>query len=54
MVHDKASMRALVDRVKTIRVGAALFRDIDPDLEAFISVDMPDKYAESLRQLKRR
>ena len=31
----------LLDRVRTKRVDAAMFRDIDPDLETFISVDTP-------------
>ena len=35
----------LLDRVHTKRVDAAAFRDIDPNLETFISVDTPEKYA---------
>jgi molybdenum cofactor guanylyltransferase len=35
---------ALVDRVKTKRVDAALLRDIDPDLETFFSCDTPEAY----------
>jgi molybdenum cofactor guanylyltransferase len=38
----------LLDRVQTKRVDAAMFRDIDPDLDTFISVDTPEKYAEAL------
>jgi molybdopterin-guanine dinucleotide biosynthesis protein A len=41
----------LLDRVQTKRVDAAEFRDIDPDLETFISVDTPDKYADAVRRL---
>ena len=37
----------LLDQIKTKRVDAALFRDIDPDLETFISVDTPEKYADA-------
>ena len=35
----------LLDQVQTKRVDAALFRDIDPHLVTFISVDTPEKYA---------
>jgi len=34
----------LLDRIETKRVDAALLRDIDPDLETFVSVDTADKY----------
>lgn len=37
----------LLDRVQTKRVDAAVFRDIDPNLETFISVDTPEKYADA-------
>ena len=36
----------LLDRVDVRRVDAAVFRDIDPDLETFISVDTPGQYGE--------
>ncbi len=36
---------ALLDRVKTTRVEAALFRDLDPDLESFVSCNTPEAYA---------
>jgi molybdenum cofactor guanylyltransferase len=39
----------LLDQVKTKRVDAGLLRDIDPDLETFLSVDTPEKYALALR-----
>ena len=35
----------LLDQMTTKRVDAAVFRDIDPDLDTFISVDTPEKYA---------
>ena len=38
----------LLDNVQTKRVDAALLRDIDPDLETFISVDTPEKYRAAL------
>ena len=34
----------LLDRVQTKRVDAAVFRDIDPDLDTFVSCDTADKY----------
>ena len=34
----------LLDRVQTKRVDAALLRDIDPELDTFVSVDTADKY----------
>jgi molybdopterin-guanine dinucleotide biosynthesis protein A len=39
----------LLDAVKTKRVDAALFRAIDPNLDTFLSVDTPEKYADALR-----
>ena len=41
----------LLDQVKTKRVDAALLRDIDPDLETFLSVDTPEKYEVALKTL---
>jgi len=38
----------LIDRVQTKRVDAALLRDIDPDLDTFISVDTPEAYRAAL------
>ena len=35
---------ALLDRVVTKRVDAAVFRDLDPDLESFISCDTPEDF----------
>ncbi len=37
----------LLEVVRTKRVDAAVFRDIDPNLETFISVDTPEKYADA-------
>ncbi len=41
----------LLDRVTTKRVDAAVFRDIDPDLETFISLDTPEAYAAAVARL---
>lgn len=38
----------LLDQVDTKRIDAAVFRDIDPELETFVSVDTPEKYAAAL------
>ena len=35
----------LLDRVQTKRVEAAVFRDLDPDLESFVSCNTPEAYA---------
>lgn len=34
---------ALLDRVQTKRVEAAMFRDLDPDLESFVSCNTPEE-----------
>ena len=47
---ERRVMRFL-DQIKTKRVDAALFRDLDPDLETFISVDTPEKYAAAVARL---
>ena len=41
----------LLDQIETKRVDAASFRDIDPNLETFISVDTPEKYADAVIRL---
>jgi hypothetical protein len=41
----------LLEQVRTKRVDAAVFRDIDPNLETFISVDTPEKYADAVARL---
>lgn len=43
---------ALLDRVATKRVDAAVFRDLDPDLQSFISCDTPEAYQQALVRLK--
>lgn len=42
----------LVDQVQTKRVDAALFRDIDPDLNTFKSCDTPEAYQSALETLR--
>lgn len=42
----------LLDRVQTKRVDAAAFRDIDPELETFVSVDTPDKLDAALPKIR--
>lgn len=42
----------LLDRVKVKRVDAAAFRDIDPTLESFTSIDTPEKYRAVLHNLR--
>ena len=42
---------ALLDRVATTRVDAAVFRDLDPDLEGLISCDTPEAYQQALLRL---
>jgi len=43
---------ALLDRVQTKRVDAAVFRDIDPDLDSFASCNTPEAYRQALVRLK--
>jgi len=43
---------ALVDRIKTKRVDAALLRDIDPNLETFFSCDTPEAYKQLMQNPK--
>jgi molybdopterin-guanine dinucleotide biosynthesis protein A len=40
----------LLDRVKTQRIDASLFHDIDPELQTFISVDTPEAYRNALQR----
>ena len=40
---------ALLDRVLTKRVDAAAFRDIDPNLDSFISCDTPEEFSAALK-----
>lgn len=39
----------LLDRVQTTRVDGAAFRDIDPNLETFLSCDTPETYQSALK-----
>ena len=40
---------ALLDRVATKRVDATALRDLDPDLESFISCDTPEEFSAALK-----
>jgi molybdopterin-guanine dinucleotide biosynthesis protein A len=42
-------LMTLLDRVQTKRVDAAVFRDIDPQLDTFLSCDTPEAYQQALR-----
>lgn len=42
----------LLDRVQTKRVDAAVFRDIDPNLDTFVSCNTPDELQRALVRLK--
>ena len=46
--------RALLEHAHTKRVDAAVFRDIDPELESFLSCDTPAAYEEALRRVEER
>jgi molybdopterin-guanine dinucleotide biosynthesis protein A len=52
LAHGDRSVMGLLDIIKTKRVDAAAFRDIDPNLETFISVDTPEKYADAIKRLE--
>ena len=41
----------LLEQVPTMRVDAESLRDIDPNLDTFLSVDTPEKYVAALRTL---
>jgi molybdopterin-guanine dinucleotide biosynthesis protein A len=45
---DERRVMALLDRVNVKRVDAASFRDIDPQLESFVSCDTPEAYQDAL------
>ena len=45
-------VKRLLDRVKVRRVDAAALRDIDPDLETFVSVDTPEKYVQAQGRIR--
>jgi molybdenum cofactor guanylyltransferase len=44
LAEGERRVTALVDRLATKRVDAALLRDIDPELETFFSCDTPEAY----------
>lgn len=51
LLSGERRMMRLLDRIKTRRVEAAMLRDIDPDLDTFVSVDTADKYEWALSRL---
>ncbi len=44
LASGERRVMALLDRVQTQRVDAAAFRDIDPDLESFLSCNTPEEF----------
>jgi molybdopterin-guanine dinucleotide biosynthesis protein A len=44
LASGERRVMALLDRVQTKRVEAAVFRDLDPDLDSFVSCDTPEAY----------
>lgn len=52
LASGERRVMTLLDRVQTKRVDAAVFRDIDPDLESFVSCNTPDAYRQALVRLK--
>jgi molybdopterin-guanine dinucleotide biosynthesis protein A len=49
LASGERRVMTLLDRVQTKRVDAAMFRDIDPDLETFVSCNTPDEYQKAKR-----
>lgn len=49
LASGERRVMALLDRVQTKRVEAAVFRDLDPDLETFVSVNTPDELQAALK-----
>lgn len=49
LASGERRVMALLDRVRTKRVDAAAFRDIDPDLESFVSCNTADQLRAALR-----
>jgi molybdopterin-guanine dinucleotide biosynthesis protein A len=45
LASGERRVMALLDRVETKRVDAAVFRDLDPEFETFISCNTPEAYA---------
>lgn len=52
LAGDERRVMALLDRVQTKRVEAAMFRDLDPDLDSFVSCNTPEAYRQALVRLK--
>lgn len=52
LASGERRVMALLDRVETKRVEAAMFRDLDPDLESFVSCNTPEAYRQALVRLK--
>lgn len=46
------AVRGLLDRLDVTRVDAAVFRDIDPELESFVSCDTPAQFAAALQRVR--
>jgi len=52
LASGERRVMALLDRVQTKRVDAAVFRDIDPELETFVSCNTPDELLAAMAALK--
>ena len=50
LASGERRVMALLDRVQTKRVDAAVFRDIDPDLATFVSCNTPDELQAAWRR----
>jgi molybdopterin-guanine dinucleotide biosynthesis protein A len=50
LASGERRVMALLDQVQTKRVDAAVFRDIDPDLETFVSCNTPDELQAAWRR----
>jgi molybdopterin-guanine dinucleotide biosynthesis protein A len=48
LAAGESSVKALIDAVNAKRVDAATLRDIDPELESFLSCDTPERYQQAL------
>lgn len=44
LASGERRVTTLLDRVQTKRVDAAVFRDLDPDLETFLNCNTPDEF----------
>jgi molybdopterin-guanine dinucleotide biosynthesis protein A len=53
LASGERRVMALLDRVQTKRVEAAVFRDLDPDLDSFVSCDTPEAYQKLKRSSPR-